>query len=63
MTIFNRRIDGIVDKLKNDLSEIRTEITVNMANAKRDKKKKQTENDTKFVIKMLPESPGRHRGY
>lgn len=54
MNTVNKRIDGIVDKLKKDLSDVRKEVTEKVA--KITSETKNSDNDTKFVIKMLPET-------
>ncbi|CAG2228057.1 unnamed protein product [Mytilus edulis] len=60
MTTVNKRIDGIVNKLKSDIKNIHTEVAdkvrTDLISTQADVSTQPIQRDTKFVVKMLPET-------
>ncbi|VDI19364.1 Hypothetical predicted protein [Mytilus galloprovincialis] len=60
MTTVNKRIDGIVNKLKSDIKNIHTEVAdkvrTDLISTQADASTQPIQRDTKFVVKMLPET-------
>ncbi|CAG2195952.1 unnamed protein product [Mytilus edulis] len=60
MTTVNKRIDGIVNKLKSDIKNIHTEVAdkvrTDLISSQAGVSTQPIQRDTKFVVKMLPET-------